>query len=74
MFLVIEKVSGCWIGWFGFWCFEGWFGIEVGWGLLCEVWGRGYVIEGLVVVIDWVFEYLGWSEVIYIIVLDNFVL
>lgn len=71
MFSVIEKFSGDWIGWMGLWQLQDWFGIEVGWGIWYVSWGWGYVLEVVVVVIDWVFDMLGWDEVIYIIVENN---
>src|SRR5215468_9834689 len=46
MFSVIEKATGRWVGRLGPWQPEGWPGTEVGWGLVREVWGRGYATEG----------------------------
>lgn len=71
MFLVIEKVIGVWVGCMGLWQLLDWFGIEVGWSICCDSWGKGYVFEVVVVSIDWVFDILGWDEVIYIIELFN---
>jgi RimJ/RimL family protein N-acetyltransferase len=71
MFSVIEKSSGRWIGRLGPWMPEGWPGTEVGWGLTRAAWGKGYATEGSIAAIDWVFERLGWSEVIHCIAPDN---
>jgi len=71
MFSVIEKASGRWIGRLGPWEPEDWPGTEVGWGVVREVWGRGYAVEGATAAIDWAFETLGWSEVIHCIAPAN---
>lgn len=71
MFSVIEKSSGRWAGRLGPWVPEGWPGKEVGWGLAREFWGRGYATEGATAAIDWVFDTLGWSDVIHCIAPDN---
>lgn len=71
MFSVIEKTSGRWIGRLGPWRPEGWPGTEVGWGLIRDVWGKGYATEGATAAIDWAFDHLGWNEVIHCIVPEN---
>jgi RimJ/RimL family protein N-acetyltransferase len=71
MFSVIEKASGRWIGRVGPWQPEGWPGSEVGWALVRDAWGRGYAQESAQAAIDWVFDALGWTEVIHIIAPDN---
>ena len=67
MFSVVEKATGRWVGRLGPWEPEGWPGTEVGWGLIREVWGRGYATEGATAAIDWAFDALGWDEVIHTI-------
>lgn len=67
MFSVVEKSSGQWIGRLGPWQPEGWPGTEVGWGLIKEAWGKGYAAEGATAAIDWVFQNLGWTNVIHTI-------
>jgi RimJ/RimL family protein N-acetyltransferase len=67
MFSVVEKASGRWIGRLGPWRPAEWPGDEVGWGVIREVWGRGYAVEGAKAAIDWVFDTLGWDEVIHCI-------
>lgn len=66
-FSVIEKSTGRWVGRIGPWQPEGWPGTEVGWALAREVWGRGYAVEGATAAMDWVFDALGWTEVIHCI-------
>lgn len=71
MFSVIEKASGRWVGRLGPWQPHDWPGTEVGWGLVREVWGKGYATEGAAATIDWAFDHLGWQEVIHTIVPEN---
>lgn len=71
MFSVVEKDSGKWIGRIGPWQPEGWPGTEVGWGLLKEACGKGYAVEAATASIDWVFDTLGWTEVIHCIDPEN---
>jgi RimJ/RimL family protein N-acetyltransferase len=71
MFSVIEKASGRWVGRLGPWTPAGWPGTEVGWGLARETWGKGYATEGASAALDWVFDHLGWTEVIHCIAPDN---
>jgi RimJ/RimL family protein N-acetyltransferase len=67
MFSVIEKASGRWVGRLGPWKPEGWPGEEVGWGVIRDVWGRGYATEGARAAMDWAFDTLGWTSVIHCI-------
>jgi RimJ/RimL family protein N-acetyltransferase len=71
MFSVIEKASGRWIGRLGPWYPEGWPGTEVGWGIMRDVWGKGYAPEGAAAAMDWAFDNLGWHEIIHSIAPDN---
>jgi RimJ/RimL family protein N-acetyltransferase len=71
MFSVLEKTTGAWVGRLGPWMPEGWPGTEVGWGLHRTAWGKGYALEGATAAIDWVFDHLGWTEVIHTIHPDN---
>ena len=71
MFSVLEKATGQWIGRIGPLHPWGWPGREVGWGLLSSHWGRGYAVEAAVASMDYVFDTLGWSEVIHTIAPDN---
>ena len=67
MFSVVEKDTGRWVGRIGPWMPEGWPGTEVGWGLDRRYWGKGYAAEAAAATIDWVFDELGWTEVIHCI-------
>jgi RimJ/RimL family protein N-acetyltransferase len=71
MFSVIEKDTGRWIGRLGPWRpggeAGGWPGPEVGWGLIASAQGKGYAAEGSAAAIDWVFDHLGWDQVIHCI-------
>jgi RimJ/RimL family protein N-acetyltransferase len=71
LFSVIEKATGRWIGRIGPWQPDGWPGTEVGWGLVRDVWGRGYATEGARASIDYAFDVLGWTEVIHCIEPEN---
>lgn len=67
MFSVIEKASGRWLGRLGPWRPEGWPGNEIGWGMVRDVEGRGFALEGARAAIDWAFATLGWSDIIHCI-------
>src|SRR5690606_34692045 len=71
MFSVIEKESGRWVGRIGPLYPHGWPGREVGWGLMRSAQGKGYAVEAASVAIDYVFDALGWDEVIHLIDPDN---
>jgi RimJ/RimL family protein N-acetyltransferase len=67
MFSVIERASGRWLGRLGPWRPEGWPGNEIGWGLVHDVEGRGFALEGARAAIDWAFDALGWEDIIHCI-------
>jgi RimJ/RimL family protein N-acetyltransferase len=67
MFSVIEKASGRWIGRIGPLWHADWPGREVGWGVVREVWGRGYAPEAAAASMDFAFDVLGWDEAIHCI-------
>jgi len=71
MFSVIERSTGRWIGRLGAHTPEGWPGNEVGWSLLSDCWGKGYATEGASAVMDWVFDHLGWTDVVHCVAPDN---
>ena len=71
MFSVIEARSGRWIGRLGPWFPEGWPGREVGWGISPQAQGQGYATEGSIAAMDWVFDHLGWTDVVHTIAPDN---
>lgn len=65
MFSVIERASGRWVGRVGPWSPHGWPGDEVGWGVVREVWGRGYALEAAVASMDYAVDTLGWTDIIH---------
>jgi RimJ/RimL family protein N-acetyltransferase len=71
MFSVIEKASGAWIGRVGPLYPHEWPGREVGWGILSAYWRKGYTKEAAIACMDFVFDQLGWDEVIHTIAPDN---
>jgi RimJ/RimL family protein N-acetyltransferase len=71
MFSVVEKSTGLWMGRIGPWVPDGWPGLEVGWGLIPAAQGKGYAVEAATATIDWVFDHLGWDDVIHCIDPDN---
>ncbi len=71
MFSVFEKSSGRWIGRLGPWSPHGWPGNEVGWGVIREVWGKGYALEGALASMDFAVDVLGWTDIIHSIHPDN---
>jgi RimJ/RimL family protein N-acetyltransferase len=66
-FSIIEKATGRWIGRAGPWQPEGWPGTEIGWSLDRSAWGKGYATEAAARCVDWVFEALGWDQVVHVI-------
>ena len=54
-FSVFEKATGDWVGRVGPWMPEGWPGLECGWAIRRESWGRGYAPEAAVAAIRWIF-------------------
>jgi RimJ/RimL family protein N-acetyltransferase len=68
---VEERRSGAMIGRIGCWRPEGWPGLEVGWTLGREWWGKGYATEGARAVLDFAFTNLGREHVISLIHPDN---
>jgi RimJ/RimL family protein N-acetyltransferase len=43
----------------------------VGWSILPSASGKGYVTEGSAAAVDWVFNHLGWDDVIHVIAPEN---
>ena len=70
-FSVIEKDTGRWVGRLGPWFPHGWPAPEVGWSILPSAGGKGYVTEGSAAALDWVFNHLGWDDVIHVIAPEN---
>lgn len=66
-----ERATGRFIGRIGLWNPEGWPGLEVGWLLDRQVWGRGFATEGGRAALDHAFTVLGVDHVISVIDPDN---
>lgn len=71
MFSVVERATGQWVGRVGPNFPEGWPGREVGWGVDAAFAGRGYAFEAAFASLDYVFDVLGWDDVIHCIAPDN---
>ncbi len=71
MFSVYLKDGGEWIGRIGPWNPESWPAPEVGWGLHPAHGGKGYALEASAASLDYVFDVLGWDDVIHIIDPEN---
>lgn len=65
MFSVFEKSTGRWVGRVGPWRPHQWPGAEVGWGVIREVWGKGYALEAAVASMDFAVDMLGWDDIIH---------
>lgn len=70
-FSVFEKATGQWVGRVGPWQPEGWPGTEIGWALDRSHWGKGYATEAASRCVTWVYEELGWQEIVHVIHPDN---
>ena len=53
---VDEKESGDWVGRVGPWMPDGWPGIECGWSIKSEHWGKGFAPEAAIASIKWTFD------------------
>jgi RimJ/RimL family protein N-acetyltransferase len=71
MWAVEERQSGEFIGRIGCWNPEGWPGLEIGWTLRREFWGRGFATEGARAAIQYAFTELHQDRVISLIRPDN---
>lgn len=71
LFVVEEKASGAFVGRVGPWEPEGWYGFEVGWGLMRRSWGKGYATEAAKAAGDWAFAAFDLPRVISVIHVDN---
>ncbi|WP_044291317.1 GNAT family N-acetyltransferase [Rivularia sp. PCC 7116] len=71
LWAVEERKSGEMIGRIGCWKPEGWIGLEVGWSLRRNFWGRGFATEAGKASMDFAFTKLQQSHVISLIRPDN---
>jgi RimJ/RimL family protein N-acetyltransferase len=67
LWAVAERGTGQLTGRVGCWQPEGWPGLEVGWTLRREFWGRGYATEAGRTALEYAFSRLGQSHVISLI-------
>jgi RimJ/RimL family protein N-acetyltransferase len=70
-FTVIEKTSGAIVGRAGLWYPEGWPGIELGWVIAREHWGKGFATEAARAALEFAFSAAGAPRVISLIQPDN---
>ncbi len=54
-FSVEEKATGAWVGRVGPWMPEDWPGLEVGWTIHPDHWGKGYAPEAAIASMHWTF-------------------
>ncbi|MEN8721516.1 MAG: GNAT family N-acetyltransferase [Alphaproteobacteria bacterium] len=64
LWAVEEKATGALVGRIGFFNPEGWPGLEVGWMLGRDHWGKGYATEGAAACLEWGFDTQGMTDVI----------
>ena len=70
-FSLEHKTTGAWVGRVGPWFPEGWPGPEVGWTISPDHLGQGYATEAARASVRYVFESLGWSQVLHVIMDGN---
>ena len=71
LWAVEERGTGQLAGRVGCWRPEGWPGLEIGWVLRREFWGRGYATEAAQAALHYAFNELGQIHVISLIQPDN---
>ena len=68
---VEEQATGRLLGRIGLLNPEGWPGLEIGWVLARDAWGKGYATEGARRVLDYAFAEMGIDRLISLIYPDN---
>jgi RimJ/RimL family protein N-acetyltransferase len=68
---VVERDSGLVVGRVGLWNPEGWPGIELGWVIHREHWGRGFATEAALAALAWAWTHVDVDEIISMIQPDN---
>ena len=71
LYAVEEKATGTFIGRIGLYNPEGWPGLEAGWLLGRQHWGRGYATEGAQAVVRMAYESVGATHLISLIQSEN---
>jgi len=70
-FSLEHKDTGDWIGRVGPWYPFGWPAPEIGWTIAPDHLGQGYATEAARASLRYVFDALGWSQVIHVIIEGN---
>ena len=71
-FSVDEKETGKWVGRVGPWMPGGWPGLECGWAIKSEHWGKGYAPEAAIASVKWTFDkFPDLPRIISVIAPDN---
>ncbi|VAW02975.1 Acetyltransferase, GNAT family [hydrothermal vent metagenome] len=70
-FALEEKTSGNFLGWTGLWFPQGWPEKEIGWTLLPQACGKGFVTEAAKRVRQHAYQDLGWKTAISLIARGN---
>ena len=71
MFVLEDRATGDFLGRVGPWYPPGWFGMEIGWGVVPEARGKGIALEAAVAATRWAFEHSSVDEVIHCIDDEN---
>jgi RimJ/RimL family protein N-acetyltransferase len=71
MFAIEERATGAFVGRVGPWRPEGWPGLEIGWALTRDAWGKGYATEAAIAAGAWTFETLGAESLMSLIHVEN---
>ena len=71
MFVLEDRATGDFLGRVGPWFPPGWFGPEVGWGVIPEARGKGIAFEAAVAAMRWTFEHSSVDHVIHCIDDEN---
>ena len=71
MFVLEDRATHEFLGRVGPWYPPGWFGLEVGWGVVPAARGRGIAFEAALAALRWAFEHSGAAEIIHCIDEEN---
>ena len=71
MFVVEDRTTGQFLGRVGVWSPPGWFGLEVGWGIVPQARGQGIAFEASVAAMTWTFDRTGADEIVHCIDEEN---
>jgi len=71
LWAVEERNTNILVGRVGLWQPEGWPGVEIGWGIDPEHWGKGYATEAARAAMKWAFDILDIDQLISLIHPEN---